>query len=117
MTLGVLTVHVWPVYVGLSAGHPGDPLEIPVAANEPYDDMNYERSQITWETVNGETLGRGVVAAPKGVYTHILFFRGPHPEAFQDYEQLEQPVVFDRPGFIEINPIRIEIPDRNGHLL
>lgn len=108
MTFGVLSVHVWPVYVGLATGHPGDPSESVIALNEPFGDFNYERSQITWETINGEVLGRGTVSVPKGIYTHVVFFRGPHLEAFQGAEQLQQPVMFDRPGFIEINPIRNE---------
>ena len=47
------------------------------------------------------------------VYTHIAFFRGPHkeptdslPPPFQGAELLGQPLVFDRPGIIEIDPIR-----------
>jgi hypothetical protein len=100
---GLLSVHVWPVYVGCSAGHPGDPNASPVAANEPFGDINYSRGQITWrQTDGGGPIGSASVFLPAGVYTHIVWFRGPHQEAFQDFTQMGQPLVFDRPGIFDI---------------
>jgi hypothetical protein len=103
-SLGRLSVDVWPVYVGLGTAHPGDG---PVADNEPYDDFDYQRGQITWvPQPDGEVVGHATVYAPKGVYTHILFFRGPHPEALQGFDPMEQAMVFDRSMAVEINPIQ-----------
>lgn len=105
MALGVLSVDVWPVYLGVATAHPGNPFESTVALNEPYDDMDYNRGQISWRTVDGQILGNATVFAPKGIYTHLVFFRGPHREAFQGAEPLEHPLVFDRAGMIEVDPI------------
>jgi hypothetical protein len=52
------------------------------------------------------------VRVPKGIYTHLVFCAGPHQDAHMPpATQLEQPVVFDRPGFIDIDPINQR---RNG---
>jgi hypothetical protein len=94
---GALNVQVWPPYIGLST-----------AEGEPFDDMNYCRGFIQWRTLaDKQIVGSAKILAPKGVYTSLVFYWGPdkvHPAADNPHV-LEHPVVFDRPGTIEIDPI------------
>ena len=97
---GELTPHVWPPYVGLST-----------TEGEPIDDPNYGRGLISWRTEpDGSILGSARILAPKGIYTHVVFYSGPRkehpPMPGHEPQQVPHPVVFDRPGTIEINPIR-----------
>ena len=102
MNMGVLTVDIWPPYVGLASGDPG-----PFGEHEPLEDASYERGLISWRTdEHGLIWGRAEVHAPKGVYTHVVFFSGPgrgHPVMRANL--LEQAIVFDRAGVVEIDPI------------
>ena len=100
---GVLGVVVWPTYVGVSGGDPGPG---PVPEGEPYEDINYSRGQITWQTEpDGRVWGAAQVFVPKGVWTHFLFCHGPNRELMIGQRQLEQPIIFDRPGIIDVDPI------------
>lgn len=102
---GELSVVVWPPYIGLATtgDHNGA-----IAAGEPFEDINYARGQIMWRTTaDDRVLGAARIVAPAGVYSHLVFFCGPgreHP-LMGDPQQLEHPVVFDRPGFIDVDPI------------
>jgi hypothetical protein len=95
---GVLTVDVWPTYMGL--GYSTDGVQLVEQIGTP----GYERGPITWETKDGEILGRARVVLPKGTYTHLLFCHGPC-DRLAGVEQLEHPVVFDRAGFFDVDPI------------
>ncbi len=102
--IGYITATVWPPYIGLSDGDPGPPGGI--AEGEPFEDINYQRGQIFWRTEDGHTLGSAQVYVPKGVYTHIVFFSGPHRiHPLMGANRLEQPAVFEAPIIIEIDPI------------
>lgn len=101
--IGQLIVDVWPPYVGMTTQDPGPPGTL--ALGEP-DDANYARGMIKWRTEHGNTIGAAHIYIPKGIYTHIVFFSGPHRNhSLMGANQLEQPVVFDAPGMIELNPI------------
>lgn len=95
---GKLTAVVWPPYVGLWT-----------ALGEPLDDPNYSRGMIRWRTEkDGTILGSARITVPTGAFTHLVFFSGPglpHPSMGVP-QKLEHPVVFDRPGFIDIDPIQ-----------
>lgn len=112
---GMLSVVVWPPYVGLASGDPGNG---PVALNEPYDDANYARAMIAWRTEpSGVILGSATVSVPKGIWTHVVFFAGPQRDKLMGCNQFEQPVVFDRPGFVELDPIHNQdVLPRGAHL-
>jgi hypothetical protein len=114
-TLGAI---VWPVYLGMSTGHPGV-VEGAVPLHEPFDDIDYERGQITWvRQPDGEILGRARVCIPKGVWTHYVFCSGFQPAALLGARALEQPLVFDRAGFVDVDPIyNREVLPRNGAAL
>lgn len=100
---GTLSIVVWPTYMGVSFGDPGLG---PVPEHEPFEDINYSRGQITWRTdPDGRVWGSAQVFAPKGIYTHFVFCHGPVREMMIGRRQLEQPIIFDRPGIIDIEPI------------
>lgn len=105
MSAGYLGARVWPPYVGLATGEHRNGA---IADGEPIADPNYCRGQIMWYThETGEITGSARITAPKGVYTHLVFFCGPaleHP-LMGEPQRLEHPVVFDRPGFIDVDPI------------
>lgn len=103
--VGTLKVIVWPTYMGVAQGHPGE-LEGMAPAHEPFDDINYDRGQIFWTQNPDGVTGVATVYIPKGIYTHLVFCSGPHQPALMASKQLEQPIVFDRPGSVEINPIK-----------
>lgn len=101
MAFGILGAHVWPVYVGVATDDPGAP---PTADNEPLDDFDYARGQITWTPHSDGTItGTARIFAPKGVYTYLLFCMGPHREGFHSAQKMEHPFMFDRAGIIDIN--------------
>jgi hypothetical protein len=105
MSVGFLGAAIRPPYIGLACNefHNGA-----VAEGEPFDDLNYSRGQIEWRVLGGGVIvGKALVYAPKGLYTHVVFFWGPSREHLLagEPQQLEHPVPFDRPGFIEIDPI------------
>ena len=100
---GFLAVDVWPTYMGIATGHPG---EGPVPDHEPFEHLDYHRGQIHWSTQNGQVVGCSRVCAPAGVYTHLVFCYGPIREMMAGFDQLEHPIVFDRSGHVDINPIQ-----------
>ena len=106
MNFGELSAIVWPPYMGLATGYPGPPGA--VAENEPHDDINYARGQIMWRSEPDGTIVGGVkIFVPKGIYTHVVFFSGPHHvHPLMGANQFEQPLVFDRPGIVEIDPVQ-----------
>ncbi len=99
---GRLSITVWPTYLGLSQGDPGLG---PIPNHEPWGDINYNRGQIWWRTEDGMILGRAQVFVPKGVWTHFLFCSGCIQPTLMGANQLEQPIIFDRPGIIDVDPI------------
>lgn len=102
MNQGFLSISVWPTYMGVACGDPGDG---PVPNHEPWDEYGYERGQIHWRNEDDKVLGRAQVWCPKGVYTHLVFCSGCVQPAMMGFRPLEQPIVFDRPGLIEVDPI------------
>lgn len=105
--VGVLGVVVWPPYIGLAVCPVGDPGPGPVAVGEPFGDVNYARGMIRWRTeVGGDVVGGADVWLPAGVFTHVVFFSGPHREALMGFKKVEHPVVFDRPGMTRVDPIQ-----------
>jgi hypothetical protein len=100
VNFGSLGFAVWPPYIGLSTSD-----------GEPYDDPNYARGLIKWRTLDdGQIVGNAHILAPKGIYTELVFYWGPwkdNPPADNPHV-LPHPVVFDRPGTIEIDPITNE---------
>lgn len=105
MNVGTLNVAVWPPYVGVSDRFPGNPGEI--AQGEPHEDINYARGMVKWRTEpDGQVVGSVQVYVPKGIWTHIVFFSGPHHiHPLMGSNPFDQPVVFDQAGIIELNPI------------
>lgn len=97
MNQGQLGGKVWPPYVGLATDE-----------GEPFDTAGYERGMISWRVEENGIFGRAVVWVPKGVYTEIRYYSGPHAENGEmgDRQRLEHPVVFDRLGQIELDPIQ-----------
>jgi hypothetical protein len=68
---GQLVFNVWPSYIGFGT----TPTEV-----LPFE----RRRQIMWRTENGQIVGGATVWAPKGTYTHVLFFHdvtGPPTQA------------------------------------
>lgn len=97
---GELVVNVWPTYVGVGESTDG------VTLAERVGHPDYQRGQIWWDTMpDGEIVGHARVQLPKGVFTHLLFCHAP-TESVIGVQQLEHPVVFDRPGFFDVDPIR-----------
>lgn len=108
MNEGVLTVAVWPAYIGLAtaqhATHLNGSAQVTLA--EPIDDFNYDRGQIRWETKrDGEILGHGRVFIPAGEYSHYIFAMHPK-QGMCGVTPLEHPIRFDSPGFVDVSPIR-----------
>lgn len=96
---GKLSVIVWPIYLGLAEAQ-GEQM-----IREPTEHLDYERGRIDWfDTVNG--IGRARVWIPKGIYTHIIFCMGPR-EHVCGVSQMDHPRVFDRAGFIDVDPINV----------
>lgn len=116
MSMGVLTVDVWPPYLGMATDHPGERGSV-APAGEPFGDINYTRGLIQWRnepdaaSPSGvQVVGSAHIYLPAGIFWHLVFFYGPHAvHQVAGSNQLEQPVVFDRPGMIEINPIRNQV--------
>lgn len=97
---GQVTLDVWPPYVGLGESSDG------VGLVEQSGHTDYQRGVILWETrKDGSIVGHGRVWVPKGIYTHIVFSAGPIYEQWMGVRKLEQPIVFDRAGFVDIGPI------------
>lgn len=106
MSLGRLQIDVWPPYIGLADRFPGNPGE--VAQGEPHDNINYARGMIKWRTEDdGQILGSAQIYVPTGVWTHVVFFSGPHHiHPLMGSNQFDQPVVYSEPGVLEMNPIQ-----------
>ena len=97
---GRLSVDVWPTYVGLAEA------TSETVIREPIGDVDYDRGSIFWDThPDGSITGHGRVWAPKGTYTHILFGHAP-VESICGVRKLEHPIIFDRAGFVDIDPIQ-----------
>lgn len=96
---GFLTVDVWPTYVGVGE------LTGDSTITEHNGHPDYERGQIWWDTMpNGDIIGHARIRLPKGAWTHLLFCHGP-VGLIIGAEQFEHPVVFDRAGFFDVDPI------------
>lgn len=98
---GTLDIAVWPAYVGACQEDPGPG---PVAYGEP-EATRYRRGQIQWGMENDDIVGRAVIRAEPGVYTHLAYFRGPDGPCMCGKVQLPHPIRFPRAGVIEVYPI------------
>ena len=98
---GTLTVAVWPAYVGACQEDPGPG---PVPYGEP-EDTQYQRGQIQWGMQDGDIVGRAVIHAGAGLYTHLAYFRGLEGPCMCGKIQLRHPIRFPRAGVIEVYPI------------
>lgn len=98
---GTLALTVWPVYIGVCTEDPGPG---PIAYGEP-DAADYVRGQIAWSLEGEEIVGRAVIHAPVGVFTHMAYFRGPQGPCMSGKMQLDHPIIFHRPGMIDVYPI------------
>lgn len=108
-TLGAI---VWPVYVGVSNGHPGGVVGA-VPIGEPWGHPDYERGQITWERQppsvlypEGEILGRALIKAPPGIWTHWVFCSGFQQAALMDTTPMDFPTALQQCTIIDLRPIR-----------
>jgi hypothetical protein len=96
---GELQAIVWPTYIGL--GHSNDDMMF----DEFVGDPDYDRGLITWVTRQDSSVyGHGRVYAPKGTYTHFIFAYGP-TENVCGVRKSEHPIVFDRAGWVDVDPI------------
>ena len=91
---GRFSAIMWPLHLGVSQGDV-----------EPFGLDGYERGPIDWEWRDGQILGKARVWVPKGTWTHHVFCTSPLRESVMDYRQMEHPLVFDRPGFVDVDPI------------
>jgi hypothetical protein len=99
---GVLKFDVWPTFLGVAGQINGSD-----TVREPFGVPNYERGQIDWSAnAAGEVVGKARVCLPAGVYTHYVFWAGPQQlSSVMGMTKLDEPVVFDRPGFLDVDPI------------
>lgn len=99
---------VWPVYVGVTDGDPGEPYG--PCNGEPFYNLDYQRGQILWSTMpNGEIVGRATILVPAGNYTHLTYHYGPGvwPSGPQlmGKRQLDHGLRFVNKGSVTIDPI------------
>jgi hypothetical protein len=111
---------VWPVYVGVSNQHPGG-IEGACPHGEPWGHPDYERGQITWERQpGGEILGRALIKAPPGIWTHWVFCSGYQQAALMDTTQMDFPTALQQATIIDLRPIKgptgpaIALPRQNN---
>jgi hypothetical protein len=107
-----LNAIVWPVYVGVSNCHPGAVVGA-CPMGEPWWHPDYERGQITWERmppdllhVDGEILGRALIKAPAGIWTHWVFCSGFQQAALMDSTLMDFPTVLQQSTVIDLRPIK-----------
>ena len=98
---GTLYIAVWPTYAGACQHDPGPG---PVPYGEPQD-TRYRRGQIQWGMQNGDIIGRTVIHAGPGRYTHLAYFHGPEGPCMCGKVQLPHPILFEHAGAIEVYPI------------
>jgi len=98
---GTLEIAIWPAYVGACQEDPGPG---PIAYGEPQD-SRYQRGQIQWGMEKDNIVGRALIHAGPGRYTHLAYFRGPEGPCMCGKIQLPHPILFPRVGVIEIYPI------------
>ena len=91
---GSLAAIMWPLHLGVSVGD-----------LEPFGEDGYERGPIEWEWRDGHILGKARVWVPKGTWTHHVFCTSPLRDSVMDRRQMEHPLIFDRPGFVDVDPI------------
>lgn len=89
-----LHLQAWPTYVGVTDG-----------THEPAGD--YRRGAIQWSAQpDGQILGCARIWAPKGTWTHYVFYSGPQDDAtVMGIATMEHPIIFDRAGVIDVDPI------------
>ena len=98
---GVLTVVVWPTYVGVANGING-------TAAEPIGHPNYERGQITWTPVEDErqVIGRARILCPPGTYTHFVYYQHPTQMRLVGATQMDYPITFTAANnVLDVDPI------------
>jgi hypothetical protein len=130
VTLGgvktTLQAILWPVYVGVSHGHPGG-VTGACPMNEPWGHPDYERGQITWERQpptllfpEGEILGRALIRVPAGIWTHWVFCSGFQQAALMDCTQMDFPTALQQATIVDLRPIKgpsgpsVALPRING---
>ena len=90
-----LGLTVWPTFVGVSDG-----------THEPTG-MDYERGAIAWKSGTDGVCGTARIHAPKGTWTHYVFYSGPQPDAtVMGRAPMPYPIIFARAGIIDVDPIR-----------
>lgn len=89
-----LSAVVLPSHLGASQGFNLSRIE------EPADDPDYERSPIAWENTPDGTIGHARIHLPKGAWTHVLFFQ---QNNFLRANRNAYPIVFDRPGYLDVD--------------
>jgi hypothetical protein len=95
--IGVFTVAVWPVYVGVQD----------IRAIEPWTYLDYERAQIVWETAGQKLHGRTKreILVPAGTFTHLVFTHQPASPLLCAITPLDHPFVFHEPSAISLKDI------------
>lgn len=105
MGLGMFGANVWPMYIGVTDGFPG---EGPSAVGEP-GGLDYRRGRIDWNvTDDGQVVGGATVFVPRGYYTHLAYFYHPSDALMVGYTKLSHPLdyMFTPRGKIDIYPIK-----------
>lgn len=98
---GVLSVIVWPTYIGVSEGFNG-------VITEPIGHPDYERGQIMWTPVDDErqVIGRARILCPPGTYTHFLYFQHPTARKLCGFIQMDHPAYFsEKVTVLDVDPI------------
>lgn len=96
---GTLSIAVWPAYVGLGSTSPTTGL-----VDEPDDDPNYARGQITWS--GEQPTGHARVFAPAGAYDHLVYGMAPAGAlAVHSVHKLPHPIVFESDQWLDVTGI------------
>jgi hypothetical protein len=103
---GRLGAIVWPIYLGVATGHPGNGV---IPLDEPFDKPGYERGQIMWtKHADEKILGTARLWLPLGVFTHFVWCWSPDPGPMSlvNATQMEHPlVVTEVPFALDVDPI------------
>jgi hypothetical protein len=109
---GVLSVVVWPTYIGVAHGING-------SVAEPIGHPDYERGQIAWTPVpdDRQVIGQARILCPPGTYTHFVYYLHPTQMRVVGFTRMDHPVVFTEAtnvldvGPIENHDLRLAAPD------
>lgn len=97
---GILSVVVWPTYVGVAEGING-------TAAEPVGHPDYQRGQIIWTPVADarQVIGRARILCPPGTYTHFVYYQHPTETRLVGFIQMDHPTTFTRQTVLDVDPI------------